>query len=176
MLKAIIAIIVIAILGALGYAAISPDHFRVERTATIAAPPEKIFPLINDLRQWTAWSPWEKIDPALKRSYSGPKEGVGAAYSWQGNNEVGVGRMQITESDPNARVEIKLDFQMPFEAHNIAEFTLHPQNGSGTQVTWAMYGPSPYTHRLMQLVFDMDDMVGGKFEQGLTNLKTAAEK
>lgn len=176
MLKAIIAIIVIAILGVLGYAAISPDHFRVERTATIAAPPEKVFPLINDFHQWTAWSPWEKIDPALKRSYSGPKEGVGAAYSWQGNNEVGVGRMQITESDPNERVEIKLDFQMPFEAHNTAEFTLQPQNGNGTQVTWAMYGPSPYTHRLMHLIFDMDDMVGSKFEQGLTNLKAAAEK
>ncbi|MDH4568032.1 polyketide cyclase [Pseudomonas sp. BN414] len=176
MIKAILAIIVIAILGVLGYAAISPDHFRIERTTTIAAPPEKVFPLINDLHQWKAWSPWEKLDPALKRSYSGPKEGVGAAYAWQGNNEVGTGRMEITQSEPASKVEIKLDFQMPFEAHNTAEFNLQPQNGGSTQVTWAMYGPSPYTHRLMQVFFDMDDMVGSKFDQGLVNLKAAAEK
>ena len=175
MVKAILVIIVVALLGVLGYAAISPDHFRIERTTTIAAPPEKVFPLINDFRQWTAWSPWEKIDPALKRNYSGPKEGVGSAYAWQGNNEVGTGRMEITHSEPASRVEIKLDFQMPFEAHNTAEFVLQPKGG-GTQVTWAMYGPSPYTHRLMQVFFDMDDMVGSKFDQGLNNLKAAAEK
>ncbi|AOE86626.1 SRPBCC family protein [Pseudomonas sp. TCU-HL1] len=175
MFKAIVAIIVIVILGVLGYAAISPDHFRIERTTTIAAPPEKVFPLINDLHQWTAWSPWEKLDPALKRTYSGPKSGVGAVYSWQGNNEVGTGSMEITHSEPASKVEIKLDFQMPFEAHNTAEFILRPQDG-GTQVTWAMYGPSPYMHRLMQVFFDMDDMVGSKFDQGLVNLKAAAEK
>ena len=175
MFKAILAIIVVAILGVLGYAAFIPDHFRIERTTTIAAPPEKVFPLINDFRKWTAWSPWEKLDPALKRSYSGPGEGVGAAYAWQGNNEVGTGRMEITRSEPASRVEIKLDFQMPFEAHNTAEFLLQPQ-GSGTQLTWAMYGPSPYTHRLMQVFFDMEDMVSSKFDQGLNNLKAAAEK
>lgn len=175
MLKAILALVVVAVLGVLGYAAISPDHFRIERTTSIDAPPEKIFPLINDLHQWKTWSPWEKIDPALKRSYSGPKEGVGAIYAWQGNNEVGTGSMEITRSEPASAVEIKLDFQMPFEAHNTAEFTLRPQ-GDGTQLTWAMYGPSPYTHRLMQVFFDMDDMVGSKFDQGLLNLKAAAEK
>ncbi|BAN49876.1 SRPBCC family protein [Metapseudomonas resinovorans] len=175
MFKAILAIIFIGLLGVLGYAAISPNHFRIERSTTIAAPPEKVFPLINDLQQWTAWSPWEKLDPVLKRNYSGPKEGVGATYAWQGNNEVGTGRMEITKSDPASRVEIKLDFEMPFEAHNTAEFTLRPEDG-GTQVTWAMYGPSPYSHRLMQVFFDMDDMVGGKFDQGLKNLKAAAEK
>ncbi|MHC5350837.1 SRPBCC family protein [Metapseudomonas furukawaii] len=175
MFKASLAIIVVAILGVLGYAAISPDHFRIERTASIAAPPEKVFPLINDFQQWPAWSPWEKIDPALKRSYSGPQAGVGAVYAWQGNNEVGTGRMEITGSEPASKVEIKLDFQMPFEAHNTAEFTLSPENG-GTRVTWAMYGPSPYTHRLMQVFFDMDDLVGSRFEQGLANLKAAAEQ
>ena len=175
MFKASLAIIVVAILGVLGYAAISPDHFRIERTASIAAPPEKVFPLINDFQQWPAWSPWEKIDPTLKRSYSGPQAGVGAVYAWQGNNEVGTGRMEITGSQPVSKVEIKLDFQMPFEAHNTAEFTLSPENG-GTRVTWVMYGPSPYTHRLMQVFFDMDDMVGGKFDQGLANLKSAAEQ
>jgi uncharacterized protein YndB with AHSA1/START domain len=175
MFKASLAIIVVAILGVLGYAAISPDHFRIERTASIAAPPEKVFPLVNDFQQWPAWSPWEKIDPALKRSYSGPQAGVGAVYAWQGNNEVGTGRMEITGSEPASKVEIKLDFQMPFEAHNTAEFTLSPENG-GTRVTWAMYGPSPYTHRLMQVFFDMDDLVGSRFEQGLANLKAAAEQ
>ncbi|BAU73139.1 SRPBCC family protein [Metapseudomonas furukawaii] len=175
MFKASLAIIVVAILGVLGYAAISPDHFRIERTASIAAPPEKVFPLINDFQQWPAWSPWEKIDPTLKRSYSGPQAGVGAVYAWQGNNEVGTGRMEITGSQPASRVEIKLDFQMPFEAHNTAEFTLSPENG-GTRVTWAMYGPSPYTHRLMQVFFDMDDLVGSRFDQGLANLKAAAEQ
>lgn len=175
MFKASLAIIVVAILGVLGYAAISPDHFRIERTASIAAPPEKVFPLINDFQQWPAWSPWEKIDPTLKRSYSGPQAGVGAVYAWQGNNEVGTGRMEITGSQPVSKVEIKLDFQMPFEAHNTAEFTLSPENG-GTRVTWTMYGPSPYTHRLMQVFFDMDDMVGSRFDQGLANLKAAAEQ
>lgn len=175
MFKASLAIIVVAILGVLGYAAISPDHFRIERTASIAAPPEKVFPLINDFQQWPAWSPWEKIDPTLKRSYSGPQAGVGAVYAWQGNNEVGTGRMEITGSQPASRVEIKLDFQMPFEAHNTAEFILSPENG-GTRLTWTMYGPSPYTHRLMQVFFDMDDMVGSRFDQGLANLKAAAEQ
>ncbi|WAG80465.1 SRPBCC family protein [Metapseudomonas furukawaii] len=175
MFKASLAIIVVAILGVLGYAAISPDHFRIERTASIAAPPEKVFPLINDFQQWPAWSPWEKIDPTLKRSYSGPQAGVGAVYAWQGNNEVGTGRMEITGSEPASRVEIKLDFQMPFEAHNTAEFILSPENG-GTRLTWTMYGPSPYTHRLMQVFFDMDDMVGSRFDQGLANLKAAAEQ
>ncbi|OWJ90986.1 polyketide cyclase [Pseudomonas sp. A46] len=175
MFKASLAIIVVAILGVLGYAAISPDHFRIERTASIAAPPEKVFPLINDFQQWPAWSPWEKIDPTLKRSYSGPQAGVGAVYAWQGNNEVGTGRMEIIGSEPASRVEIKLDFQMPFEAHNTAEFILSPENG-GTRLTWTMYGPSPYTHRLMQVFFDMDDMVGSRFDQGLANLKAAAEQ
>ncbi|WP_044870510.1 SRPBCC family protein [Pseudomonas sp. LFM046] len=175
MLKAIFAILIVACVGVLGYAAISPDHFRIERTAHIAAPPDKVFPLINDFHQWTAWSPWEKIDPALKREYSGPAQGVGSTYAWKGNNEVGTGSMEITKSEPASKVEIKLDFQMPFEAHNTAEFLLQPHEG-GTQVTWAMYGPSPYTHRLMQVFFDMDDMVGGKFDQGLNNLKAAAEK
>jgi uncharacterized protein YndB with AHSA1/START domain len=175
MLKAVVAIIVVAFVGVLGYAAISPERFRIERSATIAAPPEKVFPLINDFKRWKAWSPWEKLDPALKRSYSGPAEGVGAAYSWQGVNEVGTGRMQIVQSNPPSRIEIKLDFEKPFEAHNIAEFTLKPEGGA-TQVTWVMHGPLPYTHRLMQVFFDMDDMVGGKFDQGLANLKTAAEQ
>ena len=168
------AVLVVVVAALLVYAATRPDSFRIERSAVIKAPPEKIFALINDLHQWTAWSPWEGIDPALKRSYSGAPSGKGAAYAWEGNNKVGSGRMEILESVPDSRIAIKLDFLKPFEAHNMAEFTLAPAGG-GTTVTWAMSGPSPYVSKVMGLVFNMDKMVGGQFEQGLANLKAKTE-
>lgn len=161
--------------AALAYAASRPDSFRIERSATIQAQPDRIFALVNDLPQWKAWSPWENIDPALKRTYSGPTSGVGAVYSWAGNRNVGSGRMEITESLPGARITIKLDFLAPFEAHNIAQFTFNSQ-GESTTVSWAMYGPSPFLSKLMGLVFNMDRMVGGQFETGLANLKSRTEK
>jgi len=168
------AVLVVVVAALLVYAATRPDSFRIERSAVIKAPPEKIFALINDLHQWTAWSPWEGIDPALKRSYSGAPSGKGAAYAWEGNNKVGSGRMEILESVPASRIAIKLDFLKPFEAHNTAEFTLAPAGG-GTTITWAMSGPSPYVSKVMGLVFNMDKMVGGQFEQGLANLKAKTE-
>jgi len=174
MIKIIAIAVVVLVAGVLIYAATLPDHFRVERATAIKAPPEKIFAFINDLRRWTAWSPWEKVDPALKRSYSGADSGKGAAYAWEGNNNVGTGRMEITESVPGAKIVLKLDFLKPFEAHNTAEFTLVRQ-GDVTGVTWAMFGPSPYLSKLMSLVFSMDRMVGGMFEQGLANLKSVSE-
>lgn len=161
--------------GVLAYAATRPDSFRIERSAAIKAPPEKIFAEINDLQRWRAWSPWENVDPALKRSYSGPANGLGAIYAWEGNKNVGSGRMEITESVPGARITIKLDFISPFEAHNTAQFTLARQ-GESTAVTWAMYGPSPFLSKLMGLAFNMDRMVGGQFETGLASLKSLAEK
>ncbi|MGH8429221.1 MAG: SRPBCC family protein, partial [Solimonas sp.] len=118
----LIAVGLVAVLFA--YAATRPDSFRIERSAAIQAPPEKIYPHIDDFHRWTAWSPWEKIDPALKRSYSGAPAGKGAAYAWEGNKNVGSGRMEITESSAPSRIVIKLDFMKPFEAHNTAEFTL----------------------------------------------------
>lgn len=157
------------------FAATRPDTFRVQRATSIKAPPEKIFPLINDFQRWGRWSPWEKLDPALKRSYSGPASGKGAVYAWQGNNDVGHGRMEIAESSAPSRVVIKLDFLKPFEAHNIAEYTLEKQ-GDATNVTWAMHGPSPYFAKLMGVFCSMDSMVGTKFEEGLANLKALAEK
>ena len=157
------------------YAATLPDNFRVERKTTIKAPPEKIFALINDFHQWEAWSPWEKIDPAIKRTYSGAASGKGAAYAWAGNKDVGQGRMEIAETTPASKVLIKIDFTAPMEAHNLIEFTLAPQ-GDSTVVTYAMHGPSPYVAKLMHLVFSMDKMVGSKFEEGLGNLKGLAEK
>jgi hypothetical protein len=175
MIKLIAIAVAVPVAGILLFAASRPDAFRIERSATIKAPPEKIYAQVNDLRAWTAWSPWERIDPALKRSYSGPQAGKGAAYAWEGNKDVGSGRMEITDAVPAAKITIKLDFLKPFEAHNTAEFAFTRQ-GDATTVTWAMYGPSPYLSKLIGLVFNMDRMVGGQFETGLANLKSITEK
>ena len=175
MFKTIIAVIATAIAAVLLYAATLPDTFRVERTATIAAPPEQVFLHVNDFHRWIAWSPWEKKDPAMQRSHSGVPAGKGAAYAWDGNQKVGQGRMEIVESDAPARVKIQLDFLKPFEAHNMAEFTFTPA-GNGTQVTWAMYGPTPYLSKVMQVFVSMDRMVGPDFEAGLANLKQLVEQ
>lgn len=174
MFKIILIIVVVLIVAVLVFAATRPGTFKVERAATIKASPEKILALINDFRRWAVWSPWEKLDPALERSYSGAASGPGAVYAWQGNNKVGQGRMEIMASSPSATT-IKLDFIKPFEAHNIADFTLLPQ-GDSTVLTWAMHGPKPYMAKLMHMFFNMDKLVGGDFERGLANLKAAAEE
>ncbi len=175
MIKTIAIIIVVLIAAILIYAATRPDTFRVERSLSIKAPPEKIFPHINDFHQWQAWSPWEKIDPAAKTNHSGANNGVGAVYEWNGNNEVGQGRMEIIESSPPSKVILKIDFIKPFEGHNTIEFTLVPQADT-TTVTQAMYGSSPYLSKVMCLFFSMDKMVGSKYEEGLATLKVIAEK
>jgi len=175
MIKAIIIVVVVLIAAILIFAATKPDTFRVERSASIKAPPENIYPLINDFHGWKAWSPWEKIDPAAKTTHSGAASGVGARYEWGGNNEVGSGRMEIIESSLPTKLVIKIDFIKPFEGHNIIEFTL-VTGGDSTTVTQAMYGPSPYICKLMGLFFSMDKMVGAKYEEGLANLKAIAEK
>jgi len=175
MLKIIALVVVALIAGVLIYAATRPDDFRVQRSAAIKAPPEKIYALINDLHGWTAWSPYEKKDPAMKRTHSGAAQGKGAIYEWDGDKNVGQGRMEITEVTPPNRIIIRLDFFKPFEAHNTAEFTLVPQ-GDMTEVTWAMYGRSNYVSKLMGLFFDMDKMIGTDFAAGLENLKALAEK
>ena len=161
--------------GVLVYASTRPDRFRIERTAQIDAPPEKVFPLVDDFRQWTQWSPWEGIDPDLKRVHAGSARGVGAVYEWEGNRNVGRGRMEIVESASAARIAIKLDFLKPFEAHNMAEFTFE-RRAEATQLTWAMHGPSPFMSKLMGLVVNMDRMVGAQFELGLARLKAVCEK
>jgi hypothetical protein len=165
----------IVIGGILVYAATRPDAFRIERSTRINTPPEKIFPLVNGFHQWEAWSPWEKIDPAVQRSYSGPDSGNGAVYAWQGNKDIGQGRMEIIRSTPPSSVVIQIDFIQPFEARNTIEFTLERQ-GDATKVTQAMYGPSPYLSKLMGLFCSMDKMVGQKFEEGLAGMKAIAEK
>ena len=129
MVKIIALIVIVLIVALLIYAATKPDMFRIQRTTRINAPPEKIFPHINDFHRWVVWSPWEKMDPALKRTYSGATNGKGAVYQWEGNGKVGSGRMEIMESSTPSHIAIALDFIKPFEAHNIAEFTLDAQGG-----------------------------------------------
>jgi uncharacterized protein YndB with AHSA1/START domain len=167
-------LIVAGIIGLFVYAATKPDAFRVQRSATIPAPPQAVFDQIADFHNWLAWSPWEKIDPNLKRTYSGPASGVGAVYEWVGNKNVGQGRMEIKEAVPGSRVLIQLDFLKPFEAHNTAEFVLEPK-GSDTHVTWAMTGRQPFLFKVMTVFVSMDAMVGKDFEKGLANLKALAE-
>jgi len=166
--------IVLFIVTVLVLASGKPDTFRVQRQIAIQAPPDKIFPLINDYKNWGAWSPWEKKDPAMKRSFSGPAAGKGSAYAW-GSKEVGVGDMLITESLPSSLVRIDLNFSKPFEAHNKVVFNIQPQAG-GSLVSWEMVGPAPLLSKVMQVFFSMDKMVGKDFEAGLADLKAAAEK
>ena len=175
MLKIILIVLAVLIAGVLIYAATRPDTFRVERTATVNAPPEKIAPLISDFHNWGDWSPWEKLDPAMQRTYGGAPAGKGAVYEWSGNSKAGAGRMEILDASAT-KVSIQLDFLKPFEAHNLTDFTLEPQPGGGTRVTWDLHGPMPYLSKLMCVFVSMDKMVGKDFEQGLSNLKSAAEK
>jgi len=172
----IIAITVaIAIAIVLILAATKPDTFSVQRATTVKAPPEKIFPSINDFHQWGTWSPWEDKDPAMKRTYSGAGSGKGAVYAWDGNKNVGTGRMEILEVSAPSKIVIKLDFFKPFEAHNTAEFTMLPQ-GDATCLTWLMHGPAPFMSKVMQVFMSMDKMIGKDFEAGLAKLKKLTER
>ena len=155
-------------------AATKPAAFRIERSMSIKAPPEKIFPLITNFHSWGGWSPWENIDPNLKRTYSGPASGKGAVYEWEGP-KAGKGRMEILDAPASSKVTIKLDFLKPFEAHNTAEFTLQSSGGT-TTVTWAMFGPQAFIGKVMCVFINMDKMLGKNFEQGLASMKTLAEK
>src|SRR5215210_8921959 len=172
---AIAIVLVIAIAIVLRLAAAKPNTFSVRRETTVRAPPEKIFPLIDDFHQWATWSPYESKDPAMKRTYSGATSGKGAVYAWEGNKNVGSGRMEILEASAPAKIVIKLDFFTPFEGHNTAEFTMLPQ-GDATHVTWLMHGPARFVTRLIQVFMNLDHMIGKDFESGLANLKKLTEK
>jgi uncharacterized protein YndB with AHSA1/START domain len=170
----IIALAVAApVAGVLGYAATRPDTFRTERTTTIAAPPEAILPLITDFRRWAEWSPYEKMDPAMKKTFSGAASGTGAVYEWAGNGKAGTGRMEITEVSPS-RVAMDLWFEKPFKARNVSEFILRPR-GAQTEVTWATYGPQPFISKVMCIFINMDELIGRDFAVGLASLKAIAE-
>jgi uncharacterized protein YndB with AHSA1/START domain len=171
----LVAIIVVGVAGILAFAATRPDTFRVQRAASIKAPPEKIFPLLNDLRNFASWSPYEKKDPAMKRTHSGAPSGKGAVYEWDGDKNVGRGRLAIANALPPSKVTLHLDMMRPLEAHNLVEFTLEPK-GDSTNVTWAMNGQVPYVAKIVHVFLNVDRMVGNDFEAGLAKLKAIAEK
>ena len=154
--------------------AMQPAEFNVMRSAKLAEPPEKIFPHVNDLHLWEAWSPWAKLDPNAKNSFAGPASGVGAAMAWEGNCKVGVGRMTITESKASSLIRFRLEFEKPMKATNTAEFTFKPEGGQ-TVVTWSMAGRNNFAGKVFGLFMNCDKMIGGQFEKGLAQLKSVAE-
>ena len=172
--KILLALLAIVALLAL-VIAMRPAQFRIVRSTTVAAPLSTVFPLINDFQKWDAWSPWAKLDPAMKKTIEGPSAGVGSIYTWSGNSDVGEGRMTILESDPDQRVRIKLEFIKPFAATNMTEFTLKPE-GSGTLVNWEMTGENNFLSKAFDLFMNMDKTVGADFEKGLAQLKSVAEQ
>lgn len=171
----ILVVIIALILGLFAYAAMQPSAFRIARSTTINATPEQIFAFLNDFHQWELWSPWEKLDPTMKKTYGAAATGVGATYAWEGNKKVGRGSMEITESESPKRVCIALNFFAPIKANNKCEFTL-TSKGEGTEVVWAMTGNNGLMARVMGVVMNMDKLVGKDFEKGLAELKMQAEQ
>ena len=175
MLLTIVGVIVLVVAIVLIVASARPDTFRVERSGTMQAPPEKVFALIEDFHKWPSWSPWEHLDPDMKRTYGGAEKGKGATYAWQGNAKAGEGRMEIVEATSPSRVLIKIDFSKPFEAHNQVDFAIRSEGGA-PRVVWSMTGPQAFMMKVMGLFMSMDSMVGKDFEKGLASLKAVAEK
>jgi hypothetical protein len=163
-----------AVAAILIIASTRPNTFSVRRSIAINARPEKIAPYIDDFHKWTSWSPYEKKDPAMKRTYGGSERGKGAVYEWKGDSKVGAGRIEITDASLS-RISMKLDFLKPLKAHDTAEFILKPE-GKSTNVTWIMQGPNLFIGKIMSVFFNMDKMIGRDFETGLQNLKSVAEK
>ena len=174
MLKKILIVIAVLAVALIGIVAMQPSEFRVARTTTIAAPAPVVFAQVNDFRKWETWNPWGKIDPAMKASYEGAPAGVGAAYAWAGNSEVGEGRMTVTDSRPNELIRIRLDFLKPFAGTSTAEFTFRPE-GDQTAVAWSMTGHNNFIAKAICLFISMDKMIGDQFEKGLAEMKVAAE-
>src|SRR5215813_7238070 len=169
-----VAIIVVLIAVFAVVVALQPSHYQVERSATMAAPPAAVFAQVNDFHKWEAWSPWAKIDPNMKQTYEGAPAGTGAIYSWAGNNDVGEGRMTITDSRPSELIKIKLEFIKSFAAVNATDFTFTPQ-GNQTAVKWTMSGEKNFLMKAFMLFGNMDKMVGDDFEKGLRQMKAVAE-
>ncbi|MFZ5636848.1 MAG: SRPBCC family protein [Pseudomonadota bacterium] len=169
-------LLAILVAGVLIRAAMKPDQFAVVRRTVISAPPEKIYPLLQDFHRWAEWSPWEKLDPAMVRTFGGAQAGKGATYAWKGNKDLGEGRMEIVGTDAPQTLDIKLDFIEPMQATNATRFILRHAPSGGTEVIWIMRGPADFPTKLMDTVVGMDRMVGKDFEAGLANLKVAAER
>lgn len=174
MIKKIFIALLVIVLGLVVIVALQPAEFRVNRSTVIAAPAAAIFGHVNDFHKWDAWSPWAKLDPNMKKTHEGAPAGVGAIYSWAGNDDVGEGRMTLTESRPNELVRIKLEFKKPFEATNTTEFGFKVE-GEKTLVTWSMFGTNNFMAKAFGLIMNMDKIVGADFEKGLAQLKTVAE-
>lgn len=174
MLKKILIVLAVLVIAFVVYVAQRPADFRVERSTTISAPAAVIFGRVNDLHAWQEFSPWAKLDPAAKVTFTGPQAGVGSAFAWDGNSDVGEGTMTITESKPAELVRFRLDFLKPMPGTSTADFTFR-QSGSGTVVTWSMFGKNNFVCRAVCVFMDMDKMVGGQFEEGLAKLKALSE-
>ena len=174
MLKTILVALAVIIVVLVVIVALQPSDFRVARSTTISAPPPAVFAQVNDFHKWEAWNPWGKIDPAMKQTYEGAPAGPGAIYTWSGNNEVGEGRMTITDSRPSDLIRVKLEFFKPFAGTNTAEFAFKPE-GNQTLVTWSMFGEKNFMAKAVHLVMNMDKMIGGQFEKGLADMKSAVE-
>ena len=174
MLKKILIALAVIIVVLVVIVALQPSDFRVTRSTTISAPPPAVFTQVNDFHKWQAWNPWGKIDPAMKQTYEGATAGTGAIYTWSGNNEVGEGRMTITDSRPNELIRVKLEFFKPFTATNTADFTFKPE-GNQTVVSWSMFGDKNFMAKAIHLVMNMDKMIGGQFDKGLAAMKSIVE-
>ena len=172
MFVTILIVLAAAVAALLAFAATRPDAFTVQRSATIAAPAGRIFPHLDDFHRWSAWSPWEKLDPAMKRDFSGAPSGTGAEYHWSGNSDVGEGQMTITDSRPPQSVTIRLEFLKPFAATSTTQFDFAP-SGAGTNVTWTMNGHNNFMAKAFSAFMDMDKMIGADFEKGLAGLDAA---
>ena len=176
MLKKIALAVLGVVLIFLGVAALQPDEYKVTRSIEIAAAPAAVHAQINDFHNWDNWSPWAKLDPAMKTTYSGAPSGPTASYHWIGTDKVGEGRMTILERQPAQSVKIDLDFIQPFPSKSITLFTITPA-GSGSKVEWAMSGQNSFVPKAMMLLMGgMDKAVGPDFERGLAQMKLAAEK
>jgi hypothetical protein len=174
MLNIILIALAVAVTAFVAFVATRPGEFRISRSGTLPAPAAAVFPHVNDLRKWEAWSPWARLDPSAKSTFEGPAAGTGAIMSWIGNKNVGEGRMTIVESRPNELVRFKLEFFKPFKATNTAEFTFKPE-GNQTAVTWSMFGTNNFMAKAINVFINCDEMVGGQFEQGLANLRAVVE-
>jgi hypothetical protein len=175
MLPTILIVVALVVVGILVFVAMQPADFRLSRSATMAAAPGEVFAEVNDFHRWDNWSPWAKIDPAMKVTYDGPSAGEGAAYSWDGNNKAGAGKMTIIKSQPGERVVLRLEFLKPFKATNQAEFSFEAKD-KGTLVTWTMTGTKNFMMKAVHLMMNMDKMIGPDFEKGLAQMKVVVEK
>ena len=155
-------------------AAFQPSDFRTSRSVNVSASSSEVFEHVNNLHKWEAWSPWDKMDPNMTRTYNGPESGVGASFGWSGNSEVGEGRSTIVESRPLEVIKFKLEMKKPFEATNDVEFTFKP-DGENVLVSWTMMGKKNLIMKAVGLFLDCDKMVGEQFEKGLSQLKTVVE-